>query len=205
MGHFSNWKLCQSLSQQDAISPFFGHLLQTKRMVSPCCFLVETYHEPDTALPNYEDFTWLLLTFCQASLACWASAHDGLSPRDGSTVDAAECDSDIEELRESYGSLQTLTADQTGDHLLQSDSPAEGLTRFLLLPPTWPLARVPIKFVVNKRKHCCSTTVLRQLLLASHLNNSVPNGTRSCATYGNAISRDCYKAPAKCLQHPQRA
>lgn len=43
-------------------------------------------------------------------------------------VDAAECDSDIEELRESYGSLQMLTADETGDHLLQSDSPAEGLT-----------------------------------------------------------------------------
>ena len=71
-------------------------------------------------------------------------------------VDAAECDSDIEELRESYGSLQMLTADETGDHLLQSDSPAEGLT------------------------------------------------TRCWATYGNAISRDCYRAPAKCLQHPAK-
>ena len=45
---------------------------------------------------------------------------------------------------------------RTGDHLLQSDSPAEGLT------------------------------------------------TRCWATYGNAISRDCYRAPAKCLQHPAK-
>ena len=102
-----------------------------------------------------------------------SSNHPGLSGSDassssetGSTVDAADCDSDMEELRESYDSLQMLTAemrlaatssDWTVPQRHQKEEwefreGREGLTRFLLLPPTWPLARMllPIKFVVKQ-------------------------------------------------------
>jgi len=88
------------------------------------------------------------------------------SSESSSTVDAADCDSDIEELRDSYDSLQKLT-DEMRQESTSSGQYArgrpqqedwefregrEGLTRFLLLPPTWPLARMllPIKFIVEQ-------------------------------------------------------
>ena len=59
-----------------------------------------------------------------------SSNHPELSGTDassssetGSTVDAADCDSDIEELRESYGPYQTLTAEMK--QATRSDGPAE--------------------------------------------------------------------------------
>ena len=88
------------------------------------------------------------------------------SSETSSTVDAADCDSDIEELRDSYDSLQKLTEEMkqestsSGQYARgrpqQQDwefrEGREGLTRFLLLPPTWPLARMllPIKFIVKQ-------------------------------------------------------
>ena len=83
-----------------------------------------------------------------------------------STVDAADCDSDIEELRESYESLQMFTEEMrqgntsSGQIVRERNQKEEwdfregqeGLTRFLLLPSTWPLARMllPIKFIVKQ-------------------------------------------------------
>ena len=80
------------------------------------------------------------------------------------------------------------------------------------LPPTWPLARMllPIKFVV------CSQTsgnTVAELLFWDNCCLQVtwttepvcvPNGTRSWATYGNAISRDCYRAPAESVTAPSK-
>ena len=92
-----------------------------------------------------------------------SSNHQGLSDSEassisetGSTVDAADCDSDMEELRESYSSLQALTAEmrEPGASFNQRDprrpqnegwefwESRQGLTRFLFLLPTWPLARI---------------------------------------------------------------
>ena len=95
-----------------------------------------------------------------------SSDHPGLSGSDassssetGSTVD------DMEELRESYSSLQALTAEMrevtTSSDQRDPHIPSERrvgvlgrprLTRFLPFPPTWPLARMllPIKFVVKQ-------------------------------------------------------
>ena len=77
-----------------------------------------------------------------------------------SIVDAADCDSDLEDLRDSYASLQTLTAEMSQQRDPQRPHNQEwdfregrqGLTRFLFLPPAWPLARLLLllKFVVKQ-------------------------------------------------------
>ena len=75
-------------------------------------------------------------------------------------MDAADCDSDLEDLRDSYASLQTLTAEMSQQRDPQRPHNQEwdfregrqGLTRFLFLPPAWPLARLLLllKFVVKQ-------------------------------------------------------
>ena len=117
------------------------------------------------------------------------------SSETSSTVDAADCDSDIEELRDSYDSLQKLTDEMLAVGLSRKIRSLEkdGLTRFLLLPPTWPLARMllPIKFIVKQaetllQNYCFET--IAACKAPKQQNQYVPNCTRSWATSRIAIS-----------------
>lgn len=88
------------------------------------------------------------------------------SSQTASTVDAADCESDLEELKDNDSSLQSISGEmmETAPPNSQLDEKSlfkqewefkagrEGLDRFLSLPPTWPLARLmlPIKYMVKQ-------------------------------------------------------